>query len=167
MFPLFLFLACSSSSQPPSSLQDGVIHVQSPATIGPAVPQAMGMKERVLSVFKATREEMVACYLPALELDPMQYGELIVGVDIRPDGTVSEAEIVFATIGDRAMQDCVLDRARSLALLRAVAWRAVRLRRQMQHPMKQQTSKSTTATAAMPPAIALIAVTSEEESSTS
>ena len=60
-----------------------------------------------------------------------------------------------------------IPRARSPALLRAVAWRAVRLRRQMQHPMKPQTSKSTTATAAMPPAIAVIAVTSEEESSTS
>ena len=113
---ILLLLACSASpvKSPHVNGEDGLIHISTaPAGEAPR-STAMSDKDRVFTVFRASQLEMSECYLPALEVDPMLYGELVVGLTLNSAGDVSDPEFVFATIGDEAMRSCVLAKATGL-----------------------------------------------------
>ena len=66
------------------------------------------MQERIRLVFRESQLALVDCYRPALERDPMIYGEIVVGVSITPAGEVADTQVVFSTITDTDMVECVL-----------------------------------------------------------
>jgi len=44
----------------------------------------------------------------------MLYGEMVVGLELKAEGSVTEGKVLFATITDEDMQACVLDKAKAL-----------------------------------------------------
>jgi hypothetical protein len=114
---ILLLLACSASpvKSPQANGADGLIHISTaPAGEAPR-STAMSDKDRVFAVFRSSQEEMAECYLPALAVNPMLYGEMVVGLTLNGAGEVSEPEFVFATISDEAMRACVLAKVTDLA----------------------------------------------------
>jgi hypothetical protein len=114
---LLLFLACTASPDPAlkSSGDAGLIHVATASNGEAPTLGAMSDKDRVFSVFRQGQVTMTDCYLPALARDPMVYGELVVGVTLSQSGEVSNPELVFATITDPTMRECVLEQVAQLA----------------------------------------------------
>jgi hypothetical protein len=116
MLSLLLIMGCTASQvkAPASNGQEGLVHVTTAKKGEEVVSQAMSDKDRIFEVFRASQAKMTACYLPALEREPMLYGELVVGLSLSAEGEATEAKLVFATIGDEEMQGCVLAKAQAL-----------------------------------------------------
>ena len=108
MLSIFVLLGCATTPQHATAAQDGVIHV-STGESGSREVAPMSMQGRIRAVFLESQSGLVDCYLPALERDPMRYGEIVVGVTIDPSGKVTETGVAFSTISDTVMMDCVLE----------------------------------------------------------
>lgn len=113
---LLLLLACTASPDPAlvASGDAGLIHVATAPKGEAPTMGAMSDKDRVFSVFRAGQQALADCYLPALERDPMLYGELVVGLTLNAAGEVSDPEFVFTTISDEPMRACVLEQVTQL-----------------------------------------------------
>ena len=107
MLSVLLLWGCASTPESTASVQDGVIHLSTGESGGDA-PAPMSMQERIRLVFLESQVALVDCYRPALERDPMTYGEIVVGVSITPAGEVADTQVVFSTITDTDMVECVL-----------------------------------------------------------
>ncbi|MEC7240500.1 MAG: AgmX/PglI C-terminal domain-containing protein [Myxococcota bacterium] len=107
MLSVLWLWGCVTTPEGGSHIEDGVIHVSTGETSAEA-PAPMSMQERIRLAFRDSQPRLVECYRPALERDPMRYGELVVGVSISPAGEVTEAQVVFSTISDADMVECVL-----------------------------------------------------------
>ena len=97
MLSVLMLLGCASTPDGAANVQDGVIHLSTGESDSGA-PAPMSMQERIRQVFLESQVALVDCYRPALERDPMRYGEVVVGVSISPTGEVTNTEVVFSTI---------------------------------------------------------------------
>ena len=111
MLSVLMLLGCASTPDGAANVQDGVIHLSTGESDSGA-PAPMSMQERIRQVFLESQVALVDCYRPALERDPMRYGEVVVGVSISPTGEVTNTEVVFSTIADTEMVECVLTRTK-------------------------------------------------------
>jgi len=115
MLSLLLIFACTGPrAQVAPDSQRGVIQLESPST-GGAVQPKPAEKDQILSVFRQSETVMATCFSTALQTDPFLYGELVVGVKLSKDGGVSASEILFSTIADDSMRNCVLERSATLS----------------------------------------------------
>ena len=115
MLSLLLIFACAGPrAQMSPDSQPGVIQLESPSTKGQVQPKP-AEKDQILGVFRQSEVVMAGCFSNALQVNPMLYGELVVGVKLAQEGGVLSSEILFSTIAEEGMQACVLERAAALA----------------------------------------------------
>ncbi len=83
---------------------------------GGALPTAIGSfdKEVIRRVIRQHMREMASCYEQALAKKPDAAGKIAVTFTISKEGNVSSAEANEDTIGDAAMQGCVVRKVKAL-----------------------------------------------------
>ena len=114
MLSVLWLWGCVTTPEGSAHVQDGVIHLSIGETPAEA-PAPMSMQESIRLAFRDSQVALVECYRPALERDPMRYGEVVVGVSINSAGEVTDSQLVFSTISDAEMVECVLSRTKGFS----------------------------------------------------
>ncbi len=70
-------------------------------------------KEIINAVVKRHQSEIRACYDSALQRNPGTRGKIVTAFDIQPNGIVSMANVKESSVGDKALENCILSRIRS------------------------------------------------------
>jgi TonB family protein len=70
-------------------------------------------KDVINAVVNRYRSQIRACYDAALQRNPGTRGKIVVAFSIQPSGVVSSASVKESTIGDSALETCILSRIRS------------------------------------------------------
>lgn len=88
-------------------------------TAGPSVTpteafDARPEGERMRQVLDDSNGVMALCYESALARDPHVYGDVTLVVRVALDGTVSDVDTEFSTLGDAGLESCVLDQVAAL-----------------------------------------------------
>ena len=114
MLSVLWLWGCVTTPEGSPHVQDGVIHLSTGETSA-EVPAPMSLQESIRFAFRDSQAALVECYRPALERDPMRYGEVVVGVSINPSGEVTDSQVVFSTISDAEMVECVLSKTKDFS----------------------------------------------------
>jgi len=90
--------------------------VARPEGAPPPVRPVAGAEGQARAALEASLPRARACYEEALARSAWVYGEVVVRITVRADGTVEDAASVLDTVGDPALVSCVERTAQAASL---------------------------------------------------
>jgi len=72
-------------------------------------------RDQVVAVLSANARQMRDCYETALRSNATLSGTVVVRFTVRPTGSVASSSLVRSTLGDRAVERCLVQFVRTLS----------------------------------------------------